>query len=67
MDLSPIDWKKFVSTEFMAFVFGVIIGTVALFLGKATFTEWGALFTALCVNLGIVRNWQKSTKAKWAD
>lgn len=67
MDKTGIEWTKFVSTEVLIVATLATVATVAMFMSRATFVEWASFTGGLAVNLGVVRNWQKSIKAKSAE
>jgi len=61
-----MDWKKFLSTEFVAFAALLVIATIAFFKQPVSisFVEFGGFVAALAVNLGLVRTWQKGQSIK---
>ena len=58
-----MEWKKFLTTEWIAFCALVALGFIAFMRfaesGKVDFWEWASFTVALAVNLGVVRTWQK--------
>ena len=61
-----MDWKKFLTTEWICFVIFTGVAVTALFKQpvEVSFVEVAGFLVAVAVNLGVVRTWQKGQQVK---